>query len=175
MRSTNSIQIIDRDIDGFCRRGDWLISIRQLDLIGVVDNRNEELRWSWGPGELSRQHHPGLLKSGNVLVFDNGVERGFSRIIELDPLTRKIVWEHTAKPPEGFFSRTRGSCQRLPNGNTLIVESERGHVFEITGEGGVVWEFYNPEVELELNKRAVIYRMIRITDPKGFLNLNEFE
>ena len=34
-------------------------------------------------------------------IFDNGRYRNWSRIIELDPIKMKIVWEYKA---EGFFS-----------------------------------------------------------------------
>lgn len=159
---TNSIEIMDRNVEGFCRKGDWLISIRQLDLVGIVDAEKEQLAWSWGPGQLSWQHHPTLLENGNVLIFDNGVAKGFSRIVELNPLTKKIVWEYKSKPPEKFFSSTKGASQRLPNGNTLITESAKGRVFEVTKEGKVVWEFYTPDVRTEDKKRAAIYRMTRI-------------
>ncbi len=34
--------------------------------------------------------------------------------------------------------------QRLPNGNTLITESSGGRIFEVTRDGEIVWEFFNP-------------------------------
>jgi hypothetical protein len=163
---TNSIEIMDRDIEGFCTKGDWLISIRELDFIGVLDPTREELIWRWGPGELRRQHHPTLLENGNVLIFDNGRGRGFTRIIELNTLNQKIVWEYTSDPREEFYSKLGGCCYRLPNGNTLITESDKGYVFEITEAGRVVWEFYNPNVKPEEKKRGMVYRMKRITDPE---------
>ena len=46
--------------------------------------------------------------------------------------------------PVDFYSRSGGGCQRLPNGNTLITSSDDGHAFEVTREGDVVWEFFNP-------------------------------
>ncbi len=174
---TNSIEIMDRDIEGFCKKGDWLISIRELNLVAVLDPKKQEFTWKWGPGDVERQHHPTLLENGNILIFDNGWNRGFTRVIELDPLTKKIVWEYKARPPEEFFSIRRGGCQRLPNGNTLITETEKGRVFEVTNEGKIVWEFYNPDIKVEDKKgrkgkkrkkdkeRAVIYRMTRITYP----------
>ena len=158
----NSLEVMSRGIDGFCKKGDLLISLRMLDLIGVVDAEKEEFIWTWGPGELDKQHHPTLLKNGNVLIFDNGFDRGFTRIIELNTFTNEIVWEYKSKPQEAFYSGEMGSCQGLPNGNTLITESEKGHVFEVTKEGDVVWEFYNPEVKREEKERAAIYRMMRI-------------
>ncbi|MFA4989391.1 MAG: arylsulfotransferase family protein [Candidatus Omnitrophota bacterium] len=158
----NAIEVIDQDIPGVCRKGDLLISLRNLDLIGIVDIRKEKLIWSWGKNNLSRQHHPTLLKNQNILVFDNGCQRRYSRVVEINPRTNKIEWEYKASPPERFFSEGSGSSQRLPNGNTLITESDSGYVFEITPGGEMVWEFYNPQIRKESNSRAVIYRMLRM-------------
>ncbi len=163
---TNSIEIMDRNIKGFCRKGDWLISMRELDLIGIVDAQTEKLSWSWGPGQLDRQHQPTLLQNGNILIFDNGQRRGYSRVVELDPLTKKIAWEYRSEVEGDFFSYEKGGSQRLANGNTLITESVKGRAFEITRDGKVVWEFYNPNIKKESKERASIYRMTRIIDPK---------
>jgi len=166
----NSIEIIDRNIDGLCKRGDLLISIRQLNLIAILDIKKEEIIWSWGPGKLLRQHHPTLLENGNILVFDNRsfTKRRYSRVVELNPLTRLIVWEYKSHPPQRFFSPSRGDSQRLPNGNTLITNSDSGQVFEVTRDGEVVWEFYNPRIKEKSKKRAAIYRMMRIVDPENY-------
>jgi hypothetical protein len=83
----------------------------------------------------------------------------------VDPQKDEIVWTYSDDPPDHFFSYNRGSSQRLPNGNTLITESDRGRVFEVTPEGTVVWEFFNPETNLDKDLRAAIYRMMRITNP----------
>ena len=165
---TNSIEAMDRDIEGFCKKGDWLISIRDLDLIVILDPEKEEFVWSWGPGELSMQHDARLLENGNVLVFDNGCSRGFSRIIELEPLTKKIVWEYKSNPPETFYSALRGSSQRLPNGNTLITDGNKGRAFEVTSKGEVVWDFYNTNIRAKEKVREAIYRLTRITDLEDY-------
>lgn len=165
---SNRIEVLDRDVEGFCKKGDWLISIRELDFVGVLDPDQERFVWSWGPGELDSQHYPTLLDNDNVLIFDNGPERGFTRIIELNPVTKKIVWEYKSDPKETFYSRIRGCNQRLPNGNTLITESDKGHVFEVTKDGRIVWEFYNPTVSTKSEKRGAIYHMTRITNPERY-------
>ena len=104
----------------------------------------------------------GLQRRGDrLLVYDNGYHRGSSRVLELDPVTEAIVWSYESDPPESFFSNLRGSNQRLPNGNTLITESERGRVFEVSPEGEVVWEFWNPDVVDGRRKR--IYRFMRLS------------
>jgi len=164
---TNNIEIAERDIDGFCRAGDWLVSFREPDTVAVVDSRSRSIVWTWGPGEISRQHHPTILENNNILLFDNGVARGSSRIVELAPVARDVVWEYKAVPKGDFFSRARGSVQRLENGNTLITDSNKGRVFEVTPEGQAVWDFYNPETRKEDNKRAVIYRMVRVARSEG--------
>ena len=38
-----------------------------------------------------------------------------------------------------------GIAQRLPGGNTLIVESTAGRAIEVTPDHRVVWEFWNDE------------------------------
>jgi outer membrane protein assembly factor BamB len=143
--------------------------MRNLDRIAILSQQTEKVIWDWGSGELDNQHHATFLDNGNILLFDNGPSRGFSRVIELNPLLRKIDWEYKAHPPENFFSTTRGACQRLPNGNTLITDSNNGRVFEITRNGEMVWEFFMPTLSKKDDiLRPTIYRMTRITDGKGF-------
>ena len=158
----NTIDIIDRNIDSVFRKGNVLFCSRYLDLVGVIDIQKERLLWKWGEDDLDGPHHPVLLENGHLLIFDNGSRRRYSRVIELDTITEKIVWQYTGSPPQTFFSNWGGANQRLPNGNTLITESDKGRVFEITPDGEVVWEFYNPELNEREKKRAPIYRMTRI-------------
>ncbi len=99
---------------------------------------------------------PTLLENGHLLVFDNGVHRDHSRVLEVGPVTGEIIWQYQSVD---FYSQWRGSNQRLPNGNTLICESETGRVFEVDPLGEIVWEFYNPE--LKDGKRKRIYRLMR--------------
>lgn len=140
--------------------GNILLSLRNANLIVILDRDSWNIEWSWGPGFLDFPHMPTMIENGNLLIFDNGPHRTFSRVIELDPLSREIVWEFQAKPPTAFYSKWRGSNQRLANGNTLICNSENGRVFEVTTEGEVVWDFWNPEIRN--GKRKRIYRMMRL-------------
>jgi hypothetical protein len=168
---SNTLEIIDKDIDSIFRKGHALFCAKHLNLIGVIDLKKEKLVWKWGENDLDWPHHPTLLKNGNILIFDNGTQRKYSRIIELNPQTEEIVWQYVAKPPQSFFSAGMGGNQRLPNGNTLITESDKGHVFEVTKDGEIVWEFYNPEIKRRRKKRASIYRMMRITDRENYPGL----
>ncbi|GIO14902.1 thioredoxin [Cohnella xylanilytica] len=132
-------------------------------------SRWHELGWIIGP------HHPhiiprGLPGAGNLLLFDNGgwagyglahvsspdglktALRDYSRVLELDPTTFRVVWQYTpyeaglAMPQDAslFYSPYLGSAQRLPNGNTLIAEGGSGRLFEVTREHEIVWEYVSP-------------------------------
>jgi hypothetical protein len=158
---TNSVEVLAADVPGLGRRGDFLLSIRELDLLAVVDPEGSAVRWSWGEGEIESQHHASLTPRGSVLVFDNGIRRGFSRVLEIDPVGRRIVWEQRGEPPDSFYSRRMGGCQALENGNLLVTASEQGHVFEVTRAGERVWEFWMPDVDESRRRRPTLYRMTR--------------
>ena len=132
-----------------------------------MDLKKENLVWAWGKNNLENPHHPTILRNGNILIFDNGNRREYSRIVELDPLTEEIVWQYQAEEPSSFFAIWGGGNQRLPNGNTLITESTQGRAFEVTKDGEIVWEFYNPFRNVE-GKRVTIYRVMRLTDPEDY-------
>jgi hypothetical protein len=106
-----------------------------------------------------------MLENGHILIFDNGVRRQYSRVLELDPVVKAIVWEYVAEPREDFYSYTRGSAQRLANGNTLISESDNGRVFEVTPEGEVVWRWLNPDTRE--GRPKIVYRMLRLPLAQG--------
>jgi hypothetical protein len=59
-----------------------------------------------------------------------------------------------------FYTHKNGSAQRLPNGNTLICEGDKGRAFEVTKEGEIVWEWLNPLMNEK--RRALLYRITRL-------------
>jgi hypothetical protein len=128
-----------------------IVTLREQDTIAIFDWDLGELVWAWGQGEIVGPHDAKVLANGNLLIFDNR-SRGhkpvpgeeWSRVIELNPLTREIVWQYRAEPPEAFISSSRGTVQRLPNGNTLIAASNQGRVFEVTADQAVVFEYITP-------------------------------
>jgi len=137
-----------------------LVSFRHQDTIAIFDWEAKRLLWTWGRGEISAQHDATVLENGNILLFDNGVDRSWSRIVELDPIDKRIVWEYKAENPSEFFSLRKGSNQRLENGNTLVANSDSGEAFEVTPGGEIVWRFLNPNAD-ERGRRATIVRIQR--------------
>lgn len=126
------------------RPGNVVFSYRSSDMIGVIERPGGRIVWAWGPGVLDGQHKPHMLENGNILVFDNGTLRGYSRVIEVNPLTEQVEWEYTGRPKESFFSPYISGAQRLPNGNTLVCEGDKSRLFEVTRDCRVVWDFVNP-------------------------------
>ncbi len=127
--------------------------------------------------QLSGQHDAkfipkGLPGAGNILVFDNQggsgypavsyqISTGSSRVLEIDPLTKQIVWEY--RPGTSFFSAFTSSARRLPNGNTLITEGQSGRVFQVTSKGEVVWEYLSPFFSKATEQRAASNSLYRAT------------
>jgi len=169
---TNSIHFLTEDIEGVAPAGSVLLSFRALDRIAILDAGLEEVLWSWGPGELSGQHDAKQLPGGHLMVFDNGTRDRQTRVVELDAARGEIVWQYT---DDEFFTQLRGGAQRLDNGNTLCTESDSGHVFEVTREGRVVWDFWNPDVRGrgENAERGVIYRLNRFPPAEVMPRANE--
>lgn len=141
-------------------------------------------------GQIIGQHHVhmiprGLPGEGNILIFDNGGWAGYgapsnvskdgtkvdhadhSRVLEIDPVTLKVVWElkgsKLCNTPAGineytFYSPLTSAAQRLPNGNTLITEGVGFRVFEVTPQNEIVWEFWSPFTE---TPAPMVYRTYR--------------
>jgi Arylsulfotransferase (ASST) len=116
--------------------------------------------------QISGQHDAqiipeGLQGAGDLLVFDNQGSAGYppvttgagSRVLEIDPVQKQVVWEYTAeysgRPAWTFRSHFISDARRLPNGNTFIDEGMDGRFFQVTPTGDIVWEYINPYVSLE--------------------------
>lgn len=129
--------------------GNILVSFRCINTIAIIHRPTGAIQWRWGPGHIAGQHNPTLLDNGNILLFDNGAHRAYttidySRVIEVDPKTDRIVWEYKENPVYDFNSFICSGAQRMPGGTTVICECTKGRLFEVTKEGDIVWEYISP-------------------------------
>jgi len=158
---SNSVAFIDvPHLEGehpIYNKGNVLVSMRHQSRIAVLNRSTGAIVWSWGKGVLDAQHSARMLEDGNIIVFDNGFKRKSSRILEIDPRTETVVWEFGGPDPIHFYTPGGGATQRLPNGNTLITETRKGRLFEVTSEGEIVWKFVNPAVDPGQTLRATIH------------------
>ncbi len=142
---TNSVHVLDGGIAGRMpafRAGNVLTSMNALGVLAVLDPEREEIVWAL-KSPPHGQHDPQILDNGNLLVFDNRRDTRRSVVVELALPSLAPVWEYGG-PELPFYSRTCGAVQRLPNGNTLVTESDGGRAFELTAGREIVWEFYTP-------------------------------
>jgi hypothetical protein len=147
---TNSLQILDgsvADKNPAFAKGNLLVSMRSLNAIFVVDPNTEQVVWAYS-ADFEEPHDPQVLANGNLLLFDNmggSPKRGRSRMLEYRLPSMNLVWTYEGTPWDRFFSKGCGMAQRLPNQNTLITETDTGRAFEVTPEGEIVWQFFNPD------------------------------
>ena len=59
-------------------------------------------------------------------------------------MTQAIPWAYSNEDSTPFVASFRGMKQRLPNGNTLIVDPDHRRLFEVTPAKELVWESYCP-------------------------------
>jgi hypothetical protein len=143
---TNSVELLDgslADANPAFVTGNLLISMRMPHMVAVLDPRQEKIVWAH-TGSYRFQHDPSVLENGRILVFDNNPAREASAILEIDPASEEETVIYRGPDSDPFYSETCGLAQRLPNGNTLITESDFGRALEVTPGGETVWEFYSP-------------------------------
>ena len=158
--------------------GEMFVCLRNVDMIVSVDTKTGSMLRTYGHGILDWPHAPTIVRgsaSDRMLVFDNGKHRGWSRLVEIELETGLVTWSwprgresRAGDDAPRLWSELRGYAQRLPGGTTLVTESERGRVIEVTRQGEVVWEFLNPERREGADgpERRRIYRMMAV--PSAF-------
>jgi hypothetical protein len=158
----------------------WLLVARHLDAALLVSD-GHELLWqvggldatlTGGPGTPFEHGHAshawtddqGLL---HLLVFDNGDHSPkpiLTRVVELriDPDAGQVdvVWE--LADPEGGFTSFLGDARRLPEGNTVVVWTDRGEVSEYTPDGDEVWRL---DVDEPMGRGFWVPRLTLDPDP----------
>ncbi len=124
--------------------GKYLVSPRNFDQVIVIDRNTGEVTLRLGENDrhdvLTEQHNPDYLESESgrptILVADSEQDR----IVEYE--RSGDGWDRTWELA-GELSWPR-DADRLPNGNTLVVDSLNHRVVEVTPAGEVVWEVYAP-------------------------------
>ena len=145
--------------------GDLLVSLRDLNLIMVVDSMGEKVKWHQ-IGPWIAQHDPDFLKNGRISVLNNNFDgtpdgslAGGSNIVEIDPATRATWIRYGTRAGQEWYTEIRGRHQPLENGNVLISESVAGRAMEVDKNGQVVWEFINrySDKQVALLNEAIRY------------------
>jgi len=145
----NGVQVVTGRIARlapFAREGQVFVSMGLFSAVVLLDLETDSIvRVLVGP--WSEQRDPEFVENGNLLMIDGRGDLesgGGSRVLELDLVNLGVLWSYRGQPGDLLRGIGRSAQQRLPNGNTLISESDAGRLIEVTAEGEVVWEYVNP-------------------------------
>jgi hypothetical protein len=159
---TNSVKVLSKAMAAkfpMFQPGQVLISVRRLDTIAVLDIRKRAIVWA-AHGIWRQQHDAEFLGNGRLLIYDNSGWGHGARVLEYDPATQAVPWSYPDDDAVKLLASARGMKQRLPNGNTLIVDPDGGRLLEVSRAKEVVWEFGCPfEIQAqsgETTKRSTI-------------------
>ena len=164
------------------------VSIRNLSRITAIDYSTKEIIWNIGNPlfmedvyfqdyfNFSHQHSAQIIDGDEVLFFDNGRNNipEISRCLEIsfpENQEPELEWEYTL--PDSMLTLSRGECDRLSNGHTLISAGRTGNVIELNNNDEIVWHL---NVETENSSPIIddsdvsIYRSERIDNlyPNAF-------
>jgi hypothetical protein len=76
-----------------------VVSFRDISTVVMINRQTGVIYWKLSAPPLAGQHAPYILPNGHLLLFDNGPHRldqslPFSRVLEIDPATKQIVWKY---------------------------------------------------------------------------------
>lgn len=154
----NDIDVFDGGMaEGVAKKGDLLISLRNINTIILVDPDIRKIRFI-SSGKVMRQHDVDFVDGNTISVFDNnnlldewfdnasgerGAQGQESAVVTISLETGEVLGRIDRAGGEPFFTDLMGAHQWLPNGNLLIVEARAGRVLERAPDGEVVWEYFN--------------------------------
>ncbi len=119
--------------------GDLLISLREINLVAVVDPDSGVMKW-WQHGPWMKQHDPDFEADGTITIYDNATTTGSSKIRRINPADGSMSIDFEGSEEVPFYSWRRGKHQTLPNGNLLLTEAEHGRVLVVDPQGNPVWD-----------------------------------
>ncbi len=159
---SNSVMVLEDNIANkfpMFKAGQILVSLRNQNTLAVIDPETRKVVWAV-EGIWKLQHEAGFLPNGHILLVDNnGYSNGYneannnedpnqdddqraSRILEIDPATGGVAWHFNGSADEYFYTKFRGTVQKLANGNYFVTSTAPAHkLMEITPDKEVVWRY----------------------------------
>ncbi|QGN07567.1 hypothetical protein Hrd1104_09785 [Halorhabdus sp. CBA1104] len=126
------------DVDVVDNGSAFLLSPRNFDRVVLVNRSTKTVEWTLGEQDnhdiIKEQHNPDLLQRDPpvVLIADSENDRVVEYRRTNDTWTRTWAYSGSLHWPR--------DADRLPNGNTLIVDTYGQRVLEVTPDHEIVWE-----------------------------------
>ncbi len=127
------------DIDVVDNGSAFLLSPRNFDRVMLVDRATKKIRWTLGEEDnysiLNEQHNPVILSQNplTLLVADSENDRVIEYRRTNDGWKQDWAYTNLSWPRD---------ADRLPNGNTMIVDSNNQRALVVTPEGTTVWSVH---------------------------------
>lgn len=104
------------------KMGNFIINDRDAGLV-ILSKDLKNVLWTFKPNWSVRGHDAQVLKSGNIIYFNNeniNAAGPYSSIDELNPLSKQLTSSFSSNPKEFFYSQNCGGIQILNLGMALI-------------------------------------------------------
>lgn len=139
------------------------LAIQGNGVLAILDN-DGEIEWEM---PWSGIHDIHVLQNGNIMV-----QKGWTKIVEIDRNTKKVVWEYesgTANGNEGKAVEVH-AFQPLADGNIMIAESGPARIIEVNRDGDL-----QKEIALTVNRPHphMDTRLVRKLDNGNYLACHE--
>jgi hypothetical protein len=161
----NDIEIFPSTMKfGFFQAGDIMISLRNINMIIIVEPSTWKLKHVISNLTL-RQHDPDFIDGNTISVYDNNNQfskndnNAFSQIVRISVPDNTVTPLFKGNEKIPFYSKILGKQQQLANGNLLITDSRNGKAIEVNSNNELVWEFINV---IDKNTAAVIQEVERL-------------
>lgn len=103
------------------------------DKLAIVGN-DGKIEWEMKWGGIHDVH---VLPSGNIMV-----QQGASKVVEIDPTTRQVVWSYDSATSNGNAKKPVEvhAFQPLSGGSVMIAESGPGRIIEVNRDSKLLKE-----------------------------------
>lgn len=154
------------------KRGDLFISLRNLSTVLLYRPATGRILW-YRSFPWRFQHDVNILDDHRISVFDNHWRFAFDQPeqAEVDGTNRLLVYDfatgRTSEPLAASFkrlnirTRAQGRSTPLPNGDTMVEETEAGRVLRLAPDGQVRWRYISSDAD----QRRYALRWSRYLDP----------
>ncbi len=132
----------------FDKDGNYIISFYNNGQIWKIDAKTGAVLWKLGKGgdiktpaecDFTQAHAVHMNKYGDLMLFDNGVEKKQSSVfaLKLDELNKKATIDLHVKLPTQIYNGRMGSAYMINDTSVLVCCSKR-HIVALTNKKGVL-------------------------------------
>jgi len=132
------------------RDGNYLMSFYNNGQIWKIDAKNGKVLWKFGKGgnfgkpaecDFTQAHAVHINAAGNLMFFDNGVEKNQSGVfaLKLDEKNLTSTIDMHIKLPKQVFNGRMGSAYMMDDTTVLVCCSKRHIVLLADKKGSLLW------------------------------------